>query len=122
MDWHKHRQSSVHAIRCSEQQAEAFKIYIASWNVGNAEPDVEEVVDNLLPQFEDPKTGKLLDDCPDIIAVGTQECKYEAKNSHPSAPTSPQAKSADNHWDKILVSILSPLPREESLISQRLRL
>lgn len=124
MDGHKHRQSSVHAIRCSgEQQAEAFKIYIASWNVGNAEPDVEEVVDNLLPQFEDPKTGKLLDDCPDIIAVGTQECKYEAKNSHPSAPTSPQAKSADNHWDKILVSILSNhfyLVKKVSLLEMRL--
>jgi len=59
---------------------EDTRIWVGSWNVGNAAP---EDIGCWIPQ-----TGY------DIYAIGVQECKYDSPD--------PEASSADVHWLKVL--------------------
>eukprot|EP00949_MAST-11_sp_MAST-11-sp1_P004192 g4192.t1 len=109
-----------------QNSAEKVSVYIATWNVGNAEPSWDEIQQHLLPQFEDPDTGALLGSCPGIIVIGTQECKYEVKSkatSGSSGKSAPTKVEKANHWDGMLQSLLSRhyyLVQKISLLEMRL--
>ena len=64
----QHRQAGVKVPSLAEFNSKPLEILVVSWNVGNKPPEVEELKALLRPQG----LGKQ----PDIIVVGSQECKY----------------------------------------------
>lgn len=64
----KHRQAGYQVPSLAEFRSRPLNIVIVSWNVGNKLPEQSELHNLLHPNAQNVK--------PDIIVVGTQECKY----------------------------------------------